>query len=191
MREGWFVGKAPYGYRNVRHDGRSIVEIDVPAPANVRRIFHLYAYEPLTLDGVAERVRAENLIFRPGVQRFPRSMVYDILKDRAYIGEIEYGGQWYPGKHEPLIGRATGDRVSALLNDGARQSHQLTYAGGFMTCGHCGHAITGEHVRKRNKHGYDCYVYYRCSQYLRASHPRVRVTEAALDRQMLTLFDRM
>ena len=28
VKEGWFVGKAPYGYRNVRKDGRGIVEID-------------------------------------------------------------------------------------------------------------------------------------------------------------------
>ncbi|MBL8881227.1 MAG: recombinase family protein, partial [Phycisphaerales bacterium] len=176
---------------NIRKDGRGIVEVDAPAAANVRRIFHLYAYEPLTLDGVVERIRAENLIFRPGMSRFPRSMVYDILKDRAYIGEVEYGGQWYPGKHEPLINRQTWDRVAALLDGGVRQSHQLTYAGEFMTCGHCGHVVTGEHVRKKNKHGYGCYVYYRCSQYLRSGHPRVRVTETALDEQMLALFDRM
>ncbi|MBL8880923.1 MAG: recombinase family protein, partial [Phycisphaerales bacterium] len=40
VREGWFVGKAPYGYRNIRKDGRGIVEVDAPAAANVRRIFH-------------------------------------------------------------------------------------------------------------------------------------------------------
>ena len=32
-----------------------------------------------------------------------------------YIGEIEFRGQWYPGKHQPLVDRATGDRVLALL----------------------------------------------------------------------------
>ena len=47
VQEGWFVGLAPYGYRNVRKDGRGVIEIDPEAAANVNRIFHLYAYLPL------------------------------------------------------------------------------------------------------------------------------------------------
>jgi hypothetical protein len=42
-------------------------------------------------------------------------MVHNVLKDRAYIGEILHKGEWYPGKHEPLIDRATWDRVQVLL----------------------------------------------------------------------------
>lgn len=49
VQEGWFVGPAPYGYCNVRRDGRSIVEVEPQRAANVRRMFHLYAYESLTL----------------------------------------------------------------------------------------------------------------------------------------------
>ena len=41
VREGWFIGLAPYGYRNVRKDGRGVVEADPREAANVRRIFHL------------------------------------------------------------------------------------------------------------------------------------------------------
>ena len=28
VEEGWFIGKAPFGYKNVRREGRSIVEVD-------------------------------------------------------------------------------------------------------------------------------------------------------------------
>ena len=28
VQEGWFVGHTPYGYRNIRKNGRGIVEID-------------------------------------------------------------------------------------------------------------------------------------------------------------------
>ena len=58
VKEGWFVGLAPYGYRNVRKDSRGVVEVDPEAAANVKRIFQLYAYENLTLDGVVERINA-------------------------------------------------------------------------------------------------------------------------------------
>ena len=92
-----------------------MVEIDPVPAANVRRIFHLYAYENLTLDGLVERINAEGLVFRASQPKFPRSTVHTILKDRAYIGEILHKGQWYPGKHEPLIDRATWDRVQVLL----------------------------------------------------------------------------
>jgi DNA invertase Pin-like site-specific DNA recombinase len=44
VQEGLFPGKAPYGYRNVRINGRSLVQIDEAAAANVRRLFQLYAY---------------------------------------------------------------------------------------------------------------------------------------------------
>ena len=31
VQEGWFAGKAPYGYRNIRKDGRGLVEL-TPRP---------------------------------------------------------------------------------------------------------------------------------------------------------------
>ncbi|HVX10245.1 MAG TPA: recombinase family protein [Pirellulales bacterium] len=191
VREGWFIGLAPYGYRNVRKDGRGIIEVDPPAAANVKRIFHLYAYENVTLDGLVERLEADGRVFRDAQPKFPRSMVHNVLKDRAYIGEILHKGEWYPGKHEPLIDRATWDRVQVLLGDHIYQSHAITYAGDIIQCGHCGHPITGEKVRKKSKNGDRFYIYYRCTYYNRAGHPRVRVTEADIDQQVLAVFDKM
>lgn len=191
VQEGWFVTRGPYGYRNVRKDGRGIVEIDPEAAANVKRIFHLYAFENVTLDGLVERLHAEGRVFRSSQPKFPRSMVHAILKDRAYIGEILHKGEWYPGKHEPLIDRATWDRVQVLLGGHIYQSHALTYAGDIIQCGHCGHPITGEKVRKKMKKGERFYTYYRCTYYNRKDHPRIRVTEADIDQQVLAVFDKM
>ena len=191
VQEGWFVSRGPYGYRNVRKEGRGMIEIDPQAAANVKRIFHLYAYENLTLDGLVERINAEGLIFRSSQPKFPRSTVHAILNDRAYIGEILHKGEWYPGKHEPLIDRATWDRVQALLGGHVYQSHAITYAGDLIQCAHCGHPITGEKVRKKTKTGERFYTYYRCTYYTKPGHPRIRVTEADLDRQVLAVFDKM
>lgn len=191
VKEGWFIGMAPYGYRNIRKDGRGVIELDSAAADNVRRIFHLYAYEPLTIDEVVGKLHAEGRSFRPASPRFPRSSVHNLLGDRAYIGEIEHKGQWYPGKHEPLVDRTTWDRVQALLGGHVYHSHNLTYAGEFMKCRHCGHAVTGEQVRKKSKAGEKAYHYYRCSKYAQPGHPRTRVTEAQIDQQVLAVFDRM
>ena len=91
VQEGWFVGPAPYGYRNVRREGRSIVEVDAVRAANVRRMFHLYAYENLTLDGVVKRLSDEGCVYRESSPRFNRTSVHTMLRDRAYIGESSSG----------------------------------------------------------------------------------------------------
>ncbi|MBX3439739.1 MAG: recombinase family protein, partial [Planctomycetaceae bacterium] len=192
VKEGWFVGKAPYGYRNARKDGRGIIEVDPEPASNVKRIFHLYAYENLTLDGLVERINSESRSFRDSQPTFPRSSIANILKDRAYIGELEYKGEWYPGKHEPIIDRATWDQVQALLGGHTYHATTLTYAGQFMTCGHCGHPITGELVKKKRKDGgVNYHVYYRCARYTKKDHPRIRVREADIEAQVLALFDKM
>src|SRR5262249_22503911 len=72
VQAGWFVGKAPYGYRNIRVDGRGIVEVDPISAANVRRIFQLYAYQSLTLDGVVERLVSEGRTYRSSTPKFNR-----------------------------------------------------------------------------------------------------------------------
>ena len=192
VREGWFCGPAPYGYRNVRKDGRGIIETDPVEAANVKRMFHLYAYENLTLDGVVEKINSEGRVYRPSQPRFPRASIHTILKDRCYVGEIQHKGNWYPGKHEPLIDRATWDRVQALLGGHVYHATTLTYAGQFMTCGHCGHPVTGELVRKKRKDGgVNEHVYYRCARYTKPGHSRIRMKEAEIETQVLALFDKM
>ncbi|MBI1191495.1 MAG: recombinase family protein [Tepidisphaera sp.] len=192
VQEGWFVGKAPYGYRNVRREGRCVTEVDPPAAENVKRVFHLYAYEPLTLDALRDRLHADGLTYRADSPKFTRSKLHAILTDRAYIGEIPFKGQWYPGRQTPLVERSTWDRAQALLGGHVYHAHQMTFAGEFMSCGHCGRAITGEQVVKRFKTTAERrYVYYRCSGYTAAGHPRDRVPEPVLDRQILELFGKM
>ena len=157
----------------------------------MNRIFELYAHEPLTLDELIVRLTAEGRMFRPPNTPFPRSSVHNILQDRAYIGELEYLGQWYPGQHEPLVDRATWDRVRAIMDRCVYHAHSMTYAGEFITCKHCGHPITGECKTKQTKTGERSYVYYRCARYTKPGHPRHRIPEAEFDRQMLDLFGKM
>jgi site-specific DNA recombinase len=90
-----------------------------------------------------------------------------------------------------LIDRTTWDRVQALLGGRVYQGHEITYSGEFITCAHCGHPITGERKIKKTKTGERAYVYYRCGYYNRPGHPRTRVNEAELDRQVLAVFDRI
>jgi len=67
----------------------------------------------------------------------------------------------------------------------------LTYASDLIECGHCRHPITGERKTKKTKNGERDYVYYRCMKYSRKGYPRVRLTEADLDEQVLALFAKL
>ncbi|MCD0459530.1 recombinase family protein [Roseiconus lacunae] len=189
VESGLFPSRPPYGYRNVRIDGRSIVEIHPENARKIRRIFELYAYHSHTLDTLPAAMIDEGFEFLPSVPKFGRSKIYDILKDRSYIGEIKFRGQWHPGTHEPLVDRKLWDRVHSLLGQKVYKSHQMTYASDLIECAHCGSPVTGERKTKMTKSGERHYIYYRCTQYHKGDHPRIRLTENQLDQQMLSVFD--
>ncbi|MEZ6212035.1 MAG: recombinase zinc beta ribbon domain-containing protein [Phycisphaerales bacterium] len=77
-----------------------------------------------------------------------------------------------------------------LIGRHVYHSHEMTFAGGFAACAHCGKVVTGEQVTKKTKSGERRYVYYRCSRYTAEGHPRVRLLpEKELDRQLMAVFD--
>lgn len=185
-QEGLFVGHTPYGYRNVRVNGRSVVEVHPQHAKNVQYIFRLYAYENHTLDMIVHRMARESVAYTASSPEWARSKVHRILRDRSYIGELLYGGQWQSGSHTPIVDRVAWDRVQVLLGDKSYKSHELTFAGKMIRCGQCGAPITGETITKKTS-GKE-YVYYRCSTYTRPGHERVRLTERQLDQQVLVVF---
>lgn len=190
VRDGWFCNRGPYGYKNVRTAGRSTPQLDPAAADNVRQIFDLFATGVYTIDSLCDKLHAEGRMFRDKRPKFPRASVYNILHDRAYLGEVEYQGQWHPGRHEPLVDRETWNRVQGLLGGKTYKSTELTYAGGLIRCGHCGNLITGEQVVKAATGKQ--YVYYRCSvSRITEGHPRDRVTERDIDEQILAAFSAM
>lgn len=191
VQSGLFVSAAPYGYKNVRVDGRGLIEVHPTEAPTVRRIFELYAFHNHTLDSLIECLEREGTVYTAAAPRFTRSKVHTILRDRAYIGEVRHRGQWFPGTQEPLIDRQTWDRVRVLLGEKIYHSHEMTYAGELIVCGHCGHPISGERKTKKTAAGEREYVYYRCAKYNRPEHPRVRLREEQLDAQVLALFDRL
>lgn len=188
VQSGLFMGKAPYGYRNVRREGRSLVATDAARAKGVRRAFDLYAYHGHTLDSLIDQLDEEGVIYTAKARRFTRSKLHTLLRDRSYIGEVFYQEQWYPGVQEPLIDRATFDRVQQLLGGQVYRAHELTYAGNLIECGHCGRPITGETITKKSG---KTYRYYRCAGYTAEGHPRVRLPESKLDKQVLGLFDQL
>lgn len=191
VKSGLFCGKAPFGYRNVRIDGRSIVEAHPVNSETVRRIFDLYAYQGATLKSVCETLKREGRKWSDRKPDFSPSTVHDILRDRAYVGEVLYHNAWLSGSHSPLIPLSVFSRVQTLLGNKTYNAHSSVYGSGKITCGHCGRPIVVEIKTKRTKAGEKEYFYYRCAGYTAPGHPRFRYTERQLDEHMLSLFRKL
>ena len=187
VRTGLFSGRAPYGYKNYRENGRGLIRINPEQADNVRRIFDLYAYHQHSLDSLVTTLQGEGRIYSEKHPDFVRSKLYGILTDRSYIGEVKFRGQWVEGKHDPIIDFATFDRVQVLLGNKSHNRHNSVYGNGLITCGHCGRPVLCETKYKRGRE----YQYYRCSVYHKGDHPRERITGIELDKQMLALFDKL
>lgn len=57
-----------------------------------------------------------------GGKHFDRNTLNQLLRNRAYVGEVFYKDAWHPGKHEPIIDRALWDQVQAIRNQRARRT---------------------------------------------------------------------
>ncbi|QDV85452.1 recombinase family protein [Planctomycetes bacterium TBK1r] len=191
VQEGLFPGKAPYGFSHIRVNGRRLIETNEAEATNVRHMFQLYAYGNCTLDGIVKRFKDEGVIYRADKTDWKRTSVHNMLNDRAYIGEIRYKGNWFPGNHDVLIDRATWDRVQTLLGNRQQVTHTLTFAGDLIDCGFCDHKITGEIKTKQTKSGPSEYIYYRCTKYNKPGHPRTRIKEEDFDAQVLAFFGKI
>jgi len=123
--------RAPLGYKNVRYlvEGREIrtVEIDEERAPLVRRAFQLYASGEYSLKRLHEQLTAEGLITRPTPKRpagpLTLSKLALMLRNRYYLGLVNYRGVEHEGKHPALIHSELFDRVQMILDE--RGQHAL------------------------------------------------------------------
>jgi site-specific DNA recombinase len=118
--------------------------------------------------------------FREG-RPFDKGTLYKILRNRTYRGEAVHKGKSYPGEHEPVIERATWERVHEILTTNARrrgnEARSRTQAPlrGLMRCTHCSSAMTPTYTRQRGR----LYRYYVCLGASRRGHDTCPVRSIA------------
>lgn len=138
-------GRVPFGYDYNSEKGILIPNSDAET---VRRIYDLY------LDGYSPRRIAEITGLK-----YER-LAIQILKRKSNAGYIEYNGEEYLGKHEPIISL---EKYNAAMNSMRERSnmrstesaHLLT---GLMECGICGAKMR---YQKWGKNGYKIVCYSR------------------------------
>ena len=190
IRRGFLVFRPPYGYRReviekregqkrIRTISRPVVE-DVAANV-VRRIFEMsdrgVGYKEIT-----NILNNEGLRTAQG-RRFANNHIYWVLRNKAYIGVLEYNFRdrygpvqpiTIPGFYPAIVDPALFDRVQEKLRLSA-SNWQNSYANrtsyllsGLVVCGACGRRYIGTAAKGGKFH------YYSCGSYLKGGKKRVR-----------------
>ena len=120
----WMGGMPPLGYDV---ENRRLVPNPQEAKL-VRQIFQRFVelgsstklVRELKLDGATSKAwTTQDGKVRIG-KAIDKSLIYKMLVNRTYLGEIGHKSVWYPGQHPSLIDQKTWDEVQAILATNSR-----------------------------------------------------------------------
>ncbi len=182
-RGGWPGGSPAFGVR-IDVDGRLARErAEFPV---VERIFTRYAIDRRGAAGIAGELNADGLRTRAG-KPWSAKVVLDVLRNRAYLGEVSFRGTWHRSSAEPLLDPVLFENAQALLarrGEGYDRrfadTHPEYLLTGLITCGRCGRRYIGTAATGKR----DRYRYYSCwsrQRYGREACKAERVRADALE----------
>lgn len=154
IKEGYWMGggRIPFGYDYDKEQGILVPNKDAE---KVRQIYDLY------LQGYS----AQNIANMLGL-KYER-LAIQILKRKSNYGIIEYKGEEYKGKHEPIISKETYDLTMQEMlkrssSNVTTSDHLLT---GLVYCGKCGAKMRYQNWGK-NGSKFVCYSQQKSKPYL-------------------------
>jgi len=162
----------PTGYfkeKRVDHKGQCLIDPD--RGHVIRQMFEKVAYEKWSGRKLYNWLRFD-LNFRTALGKKHLSLgnIYRLLENTFYYGPFEYprgSGNWYQGKHEPLITKELFDLVQDQMKNSQlvrRESIEFAFTK-IMTCGLCGSGISAtEKFKKLKNGGYNRHIYYGCTK---------------------------
>lgn len=166
---GLWPGPAPTGYlKEKRMDRKCQVLIDPDRGNIIKKMFEKVAYEKWSGRKVYHWLKFEmNFKTAGGNKNLSLGNIYVLLQNPFYYGVFEYprkSGNWYNGKHEPLITKELFDQVQSQVKSQVMRFENKEFAfTKLMTCGLCGSGITADEKFKKQKNGnVHRYVYYGC-----------------------------
>lgn len=168
---GLWPAPAPTGYlKEKRMDRKCETLIDPDRGPIIRKVFEKVAYEKWSGRKVYNWLKFDlNFKTAGGNKNLTVSNIYCILENHFYYGIFEYpknSGNWYQGKHEPLITKELFDQVQEQVKSQFVRSEGKEFAfTKLMTCGLCGSGITADEKFKKQKNGnIHRHVYYGCTK---------------------------
>jgi len=194
---GLWPAPAPCGYvKEKRMDRKCETLIDPERAPVIKKMFEKVAYEKWSGRKVYNWLRFElNFTALPSKKPLSLGNIYRLLENHFYYGIFEYprgSGNWYQGKHEPLITKELFDLVQEQLKGNelkTRQEKEFAFTK-LMTCGLCGSGISADEKYKKLKNGkINTHVYYGCTK-ARDKHCKCGyINETDLIEQLQALID--
>ncbi len=188
---------APTGYLNSKNtDKRCHVEIDPHRASVIRKIFEKVAYEKWSGRKVHSWLKDDLKFKTKNGKALTLGNIYLTLRNHFYYGTFEYpknGGQWYQGKHEPIITKELFDKVQEQMTESNMKGEHKEFAfTKLMTCGLCGSGITADEKFKKQKNGNSHrYVYYGCCKFQDKNCKSGYLKEEDLIEQLANLMDKI
>jgi len=191
-------GVAPLGYLNEKNmDRRCHAIIDPQRAPIVRQIFEKVANDHWSGRKVYHWLRFE-LNFRSKSNHFVSlSSIFLVLQNHFYYGVFEYpekSGNWYTGKHEPIVTKELFDKAQEQLKrDQITRTEFKEFAfTKLMSCGLCGSGVTADDKLKKRKDGSVArYVYYGCTRSRDKSCKCGYLREEELIEQLIKIVDKL
>lgn len=160
----------PTGYLTQKNmEKKCLVVPDSERAHVIKKMFEKVAYEKWSGRKIHQWLKFELNFKTVGNKNLALSNIYRTLQNPFYYGTFEYprdSGNWYQGKHEPLITKDLFDKVQEQLkrDNIVRQSKEFAFTK-LMVCGMCGSGISAEEKYKQLKDGTVAkYVYYGCGR---------------------------
>ena len=184
-KEGYVTGKQPFGYNKINK--RECV-IDEKTSLLVKRAFELYSNGDISLTKLSEQLYAEGFIYKDTKPKMQKSQLEHILKNPFYYGMIQFNGELYHGKHEPLIKKDIFDLTQSAFRKDNKPKYTIPknfLLAGMVKCYHCGCVISGE--IKKGK-----YIYYSCTGAKgKCEQKHIYVKESEIEKQYIEALDRI
>ncbi|QQS16049.1 MAG: recombinase family protein [Candidatus Moraniibacteriota bacterium] len=194
---GLWPGVAPIGYLNQKHiEKKCQIIIDPERAPVVKKIFEKMAHEKWSGRKIYHWLRFELNFKSLSNHYIALGNIFRILQNPIYYGSFEYpkgSGNWYQGKHEPIIDKELFDKTQEQLKRDkiVRQSREFAFTK-LMVCGLCGSGISAEEKYKQLKDGTTAkYIYYGCgrSKDRHCKNPYLR--EEELTEQLIKIMDQV
>lgn len=194
---GLWPGMAPLGYLNQKlMDKKCQIIVDPDRAPIVKQMFEKVAYEKWSGRKVYNWLKFELNFKTVGNHHVALGGLYRTLTNPIYYGVFEYpkkSGNWYQGKHKPIITKELYDKTVAQLkrDNIQRESKEFAFTK-LMVCGLCGSMVSAEEKYKQLKDETTAkYVYYGCGRSKDRNCKSHYLREEELIEQLIKLFDKI
>ena len=191
-------GVAPTGYLNEkRSDRKCHANVDPERAPVIKKMFEKVAYEKWSGKKLYIWLKFDlNFRTAAGKKHLSLGNIFRILYNPFYYGTFEYpkdSGNWYQGKHEPIITKELFDLAQAQLKSNMlRQENQEFAFTKLMACGLCQSGISACEKWKKHLNGnVHRYVYYGCTKARDAHCACGYIEEKDLIKQLETLLEKI